>query len=80
MEGYNKTVLRNHKGEVLLPRTTASMVGEESDRRFVDNVEKTLLNTVLSAYLCYRSISQGKHQYGNGPGTDRLARYWPGQG
>ena len=46
MEGYNKTVLRNHKGEVLLPRTTASMVGEESDRRFVDNVEKTLLNTI----------------------------------
>lgn len=46
MEGYNKTVLRNHKGEVLLPRTTASMVSEESDRRFVDNVEKTLLNTI----------------------------------
>lgn len=46
MEGYNKTVLRNHKGEVLLPRTTSSMVSEESDRRFVDNVEKTLLNTI----------------------------------
>lgn len=46
MEGYNKTTLRNHKGEVLLPRTTASMVSEESDRRFVDNVEKTLLNTI----------------------------------
>lgn len=46
MEGYNKTILRNHKGEVLLPRTTSSMVSEESDRRFVDNVEKTLLNTL----------------------------------
>ena len=46
MEGYNKTVLRNHKGEVLLPHTTSSMVSEESDRRFVDNVEKTLLNTI----------------------------------
>lgn len=46
MEGYNKTILRNHKGEVLLPYTTSSMVGEESDRRFVDNVEKTLLNTI----------------------------------
>lgn len=44
MDGYKKVPLRNHKGEILLPQTTASMVSEESDRRFVDNLEKTILN------------------------------------
>lgn len=44
MEGYKKTALKNHKGEIILPQTAASMVSEESDRRFVDNVEKTILN------------------------------------
>lgn len=41
--GYSKTVLKSSGGDTLLPMTTASMVSEEPDRRFVDNVEKTLL-------------------------------------
>lgn len=41
--GLKKTELRNHKGDILLPRTTTSMVSEEPNRRFVDNEEKFLL-------------------------------------
>ena len=43
---YRKTQLRDNEGVILLPQTTASMVSEEPDRRFVDNVEKTVLNTL----------------------------------
>lgn len=47
-EGYRKNALRNHKGEIILPQTTASMVSEESERRFVDNIEKTILNKLAT--------------------------------
>ena len=46
MEGYIKTRLVNNKGEQILPWTTASLVSEESDKRFVDNVEKEILNKI----------------------------------
>lgn len=48
MEGYKKTILENHKGEKILPLTTSSMVSEESDRRFVDNIEKEVLNKIAT--------------------------------
>lgn len=48
MEGYKKTAFINHKGETLFPWTTASMVSEESDRRFVDNIEKETLNKIAT--------------------------------
>lgn len=48
MEGYIKTRLVNHKGEQILPWTTASLVSEESDKRFVDNVEKEILNKIAT--------------------------------
>ena len=48
MEGYKKTAFINHKGETLFPWTTASMVSEESDRRFVDNIEKKTLNKIAT--------------------------------
>lgn len=43
MEGYNKSTLRDVHGEVVLPHTTADMVSEAPDRRFVDHIEKTFL-------------------------------------
>lgn len=48
MEGYRKAILRNHNGDIILPQTAASMIGEEPDRRFVDNVEKILLNELAA--------------------------------
>jgi len=41
-----KTILRDNNGITLLPRTTASMVSEEPDRRFIDNTEKGVLNVL----------------------------------
>lgn len=43
LEGYRKTSLTDHKGHILLPRTTSSMVSEEPDRRFVDSEEKAMI-------------------------------------
>ena len=48
MDGYKKVILRNHKNEIILPQTTASMVSEEAERRFVDNVEKSILNKLAT--------------------------------
>lgn len=41
-----KTEMKDASGKILLPRTTASMVSEEPDRRWMDNVEKSFLNSM----------------------------------
>ena len=43
MEGYKKVPLRDHLGNIILPVTSADVVSENPDRRFVDNIEKTFL-------------------------------------
>lgn len=48
MEGYRKVIQKNSKGEILLAMTTSSMVSEESDRRFVDNIEKEVINKIAT--------------------------------
>lgn len=44
MKGYKKVHIRDHQGNILFPETHADMVRETLDRRFVDNIEKILLN------------------------------------
>lgn len=56
--GYNKTQLKDAHGNLLLPHTTASMVSEEPDRRFVDNVEKTLLFTLSDNQVQLEGLSE----------------------
>lgn len=56
--GYRKTILRDEQGEVLLPQTTASMVSEEPDRRFVDRVEKSLLRALADNQVALENISE----------------------
>lgn len=54
---YNKTILRDENGVILLPQTTASMVSEEPDRRFVDNVEKSLINSLADNRVAIEALS-----------------------
>lgn len=58
MEGYIKTRLVNHKGEQILPWTTASLVSEESDKRFVDNVEKEILNKIATEKVAIDELAK----------------------
>lgn len=43
LEGFLKSQLVDAKGNILLPRTTASMVSEEPNRRFLDSEEKAMI-------------------------------------
>lgn len=43
LEGFIKTSLTDHKGRIILPRTTSSMVSEEPERRFIDSEEKAMI-------------------------------------
>lgn len=54
---YAKTVLRDENGIILLPQTTASMVSEEPDRRFVDNVEKALLHALADNQVALEGLA-----------------------
>lgn len=60
--GYSKTVLKSNGGDTLLPMTTASMVSEEPDRRFVDNVEKSLLFLLADSFTQLKELADN---YGN---------------
>lgn len=62
MEGYKKTELKNHLGQILLPLTTATMVSEEPDRRFVDNIEKILLNKLATEEDAVVSLVENVHE------------------
>lgn len=55
--GLRKTELKDKDGNTLLVRTTASMVSEEPDRQFIDNVEKTLLNNLTSESEALKEIA-----------------------
>lgn len=55
---FRKTQLKNTAGKVLLPQTTASMVSEEPDRRFVDNVEKSFLNAMTVYREAIENLSE----------------------
>ncbi len=48
MEGYKKTQARDHQGNILFFETLSEMVRETPERRFVDNIEKTLLNKITA--------------------------------
>lgn len=54
---YAKTVLRDENGIILLPQTTASMVSEEPDRRFVDNVEKALIHSLADNQVALEGLA-----------------------
>lgn len=54
---YRKSTLRDDKGKILLPRTTSSMVSEEPDRMFVDNVEKKTLNILTEEAPILKELS-----------------------
>lgn len=55
---YRKSVFKDENGNTLLPQTTASMVSEEPDRRFVDNVEKSLLSSLADNREALESLSE----------------------
>lgn len=55
---FRKTQLKNNDGKVLLPQTTASMVSEEPDRRFIDNVEKSFLNAMTVYREAIENLSE----------------------
>ncbi len=56
--GVKKTQARDHQGNILLYETTASMVSEEPDRRFVDRVEKTLLASLSEKKVQLEALAQ----------------------
>lgn len=57
-----KTELRDEYGKVLLPRTSASMVSEEPDRRFVDNIEKSLISKLTVYKEAIENLSEAEEQ------------------
>lgn len=56
--GHRKSILRDKDGKILLPLTTASMVSEEPDRRFVDRVEKSLLHSLSDNQVQLEALSE----------------------
>lgn len=55
---YRKTQLKDKDGKILLPQTTASMISEEPDRRFIDNVEKSFLNAMTVYREAIENLSE----------------------
>lgn len=48
MELVKKTTLKDHHGKVIIPLGLADWVMETRDRRFVDSIEKSLLNSIAT--------------------------------